>query len=371
MAAVGAMFGLPFVLPELRDTYDLTTPQAGALVGLPGAGVLTTLLGWGVIIDRYGERVTMTVSLVLTMLFLGLLDAVDGVLGVGAVLACVGASAGPLNAASGRLVLNWFAERERGLAMGFRQMAQPLGMGLAAAVLPVAAQTWGFTGAILLPAALCAVVAPFLAVLTATPRQRAPARVATTDTRPASPYRFATIWRIHAASGLLGVAQFTVFTYALVYLIQEHDWTAPAAGVALACAHIPGAAARLLLGLWSDRTGSRLRPVRIIAAACAVALILLAVSPLVLPAAGVALVLVCAVLTMSHNGLTFTAVAETAGMAWAGRAMATQNTVQSLGNMTTPAMMGLIIHWFGMNPMFAVAAVCCVASMGALPRRRR
>lgn len=365
------MFGVPFVLPELRDAYGLTTPQAGALAGLPGAGLLVTLLGWGVLIDRYGERLMMTVNLLLTAFFLVMLRVADGPIGVGALLAFVGASAGPLNAASGRLVLGWFAEHERGLAMGIRQMAQPLGMGLAAAALPFAAGHWGFTGAMLLPATLCAATAPLVAVLTATPRRTAAESAAPTVAPTASPYRFGTIWRVHGASGLLAVPQFTVLTYALVYLVQEHGWTAPAAGAALACAHIPGAAARLGLGAWSDRVGSRLRPVRTIAAVSGTALLLLSLSPLALPAAGVVLILVCAVLSMSHNGLTFTAVAETAGMAWAGRAMAAQNTIQSLGSMTAPAMMALVIHWFGMNPMFAVAAVFCVAAIAVVPVARR
>jgi sugar phosphate permease len=39
-------------------------------------------------------------------------------------------------AASGRLVLGWFGPGERGLAMGLRQTAQPLGTMLAAAILP-------------------------------------------------------------------------------------------------------------------------------------------------------------------------------------------------------------------------------------------
>jgi sugar phosphate permease len=34
------------------------------------------------------------------------------------------------NSASGRLVVGWFPPERRGLAMGIRQTAQPLGVGL-------------------------------------------------------------------------------------------------------------------------------------------------------------------------------------------------------------------------------------------------
>ena len=57
-------------------------------------------------------------------------------------------------AASGRVVLGWFSARERGLAMGIRQTAQPLGVAIAAATLPVLAAHFGFTAAVALPAVL-------------------------------------------------------------------------------------------------------------------------------------------------------------------------------------------------------------------------
>jgi sugar phosphate permease len=39
-----------------------------------------------------------------------------------------GAAAASTNAASGRVVAGWFTRSRRGLAMGIRQMAQPLGV---------------------------------------------------------------------------------------------------------------------------------------------------------------------------------------------------------------------------------------------------
>ncbi|MFC7742020.1 MFS transporter [Nocardiopsis composta] len=84
VASVTAMYGVPFVLPQLRDAYGMTTAQAGMLAGLPAFGLLLTLLLWGVVIDRFGERATMAISLALTAGALGLLATVRGPLGVGA-----------------------------------------------------------------------------------------------------------------------------------------------------------------------------------------------------------------------------------------------------------------------------------------------
>jgi MFS family permease len=465
IASVAAVFGVAFVLPELQDAYGLNVGQAGTLAGLPSLGLLLTLLVWGVVIDRWGERFTMALSLVLTAGFLTLLGTVDSATGAAAVLALVGAAGGPVNAASGRLVLDRFHARERGLAMGIRQAAQPLGVGASAAILPVAAGHWGFAGAMLVPAVLAVATTPLVLLIaspgrtarnprvvetdgavsgtgtapgggepahadlrtatapestggadadrpgadrdvepdgtaasgrtlgdadpddTGVPGRAAPARGGSGDTAPVaggdsggtaapaapvrggSPYRHGAIWRVHAISMLLGVPQFAVMTYALVYLVQEHGWTAPAAGTAIAATQVPGALSRLLAGVWSDRVGSRLGPVRVIAAVSGGALLLLAAAPAVLPEAAVPLLLACLVLSMSHNGLTFTAVAETAGLAWAGRAMAAQNSLQAVSTTLTPVLMAGVIPWQGLGAVYGVAAVFCAAAVAAVPRR--
>lgn len=123
VASVSAMFGVPVVLPQLREAFGVTTAQAGVLAGLPSFGLLLTLLLWGVVIDRAGERATMALSLFLTAGALGLLWSVSQLWSAAVVLLLVGAVGGPVNAASGRLVLTWFVRRERGLAMGIRQSA--------------------------------------------------------------------------------------------------------------------------------------------------------------------------------------------------------------------------------------------------------
>ncbi|MEV6822163.1 MFS transporter [Nocardiopsis dassonvillei] len=414
VASVSAMFGVPVVLPQLREAFGVTTAQAGMLAGLPSLGLLLTLLVWGLVIDRFGERPTMALSLVLTACALGSLWAVSGLWGAVAVLLLVGAVGGPVNAASGRLVLSWFSERERGLAMGVRQSALPLGVGLSALALPWAAGAWGFVGAMTLPAVLALLAVPFVLAMPASAPGRPPAPeaagdVAAGDTaddaahadasagadtaadarteageaggiseaseaaaRPAagSPYRHGHIWRVHGVSMLLGVPQIALMTYAVIYLVQEQGWSPPAAGAVVAVAQVPGAAGRLLLGIWSDRTGDRMRPVRWLAAVSGVCLVLLAALPGVWGWTAVPLLLACLVLTMWHNGLTFTAVAETAGTSWAGRALAAQNWLQAVSTTLTPVLMAAVITLAGLPFVFAVSALFSAAALAVVPVTR-
>lgn len=373
IAGITASFGVPVVLPQLGEAFGIGVAQAGVVAGLPSLGLLLTLLPWGVVIDRAGEKATIVLSLVLTAAALGALWSADGLWGVSAVMLAVGAVCGPVNAASGRLVLSWFSARERGLAMGIRQSGFPLGVGLAALVLPGAADRWGFVAAMSLPAVLALAAVPLVLLMADPPPP--PTAAPGAPAGPAapgcgSPYRQRTLWRVHGVSMLLGVPQITLMVYALVYLVQEQGWSAPLAGAAVAAAQVPGAAGRLLLGVWSDRIGDRMRPVRWLAAATAPVLVLLTAVPPLWGAAAVPLLLACLVATMWHNGLTFTAVAETAGTAWAGRALAVQNWLQAVSTVLTPVLMAAVITLWGLPAVFAVAALFAAAAIPLVPAAR-
>ena len=129
-----------------------------------------------------------------------------------------------------------------------------------------------------------------------------------------SPYRTPMLWRIHAASSLLVVPQFTIVTFALVFLVEARGWHAAEAGWLLAVTALCGAAVRLLARYWSDRVGSRLGPMRILAVATGLIVLAVAAGAAARSALAVVALLVAAVAVVSTNGLAFTAVAERAGL---------------------------------------------------------
>jgi sugar phosphate permease len=128
-------YGLAYLIPALRHA-GFSLELASILVACPTAALLLTLIGWGALADRRGERVVLASGLGLAGLVLAVGSVVHGAAGLGLCLALAGAAGGSVFAASGRLILGWFARHERGLAMGIRQSAQPLGVALAAATLP-------------------------------------------------------------------------------------------------------------------------------------------------------------------------------------------------------------------------------------------
>jgi sugar phosphate permease len=262
-------------------------------------------------------------------------------------------------------VLGWFSAAERGLAMGARQTAQPLGTMLAAVSLPAIAARGGLPAALGACGGLCLLAAAAVAVFAADPP-----RAARTDvTRAASPYRAATLWRIHLASMLLVVPQFATTGFALEYLVAGRGWSPVAAGRVIAIANLAGALTRLLAGQWSDRAMSRLRPMRWLAGLVAAIMAVTALGMWWRSPLAVGALLAAIALSVSTNGLAFTAVAEIAGMSWAGRALGVQNTGQNVAAAATPPVMAQLIGLDGYAGAFGLGVLFPIAAIFAIPVR--
>ena len=124
--------GAAFLIPTLHSRRGLDLAEAGLVSSMPSFGMVITLIAWGYVVDRIGERFVLTVGSALTAAAAFGAAAVDSVVAVGAFLFLGGMAAASTNSASGRVVVGWFPANQRGLAMGIRQMAQPLGVALGA-----------------------------------------------------------------------------------------------------------------------------------------------------------------------------------------------------------------------------------------------
>ena len=117
-ASCSFLYGLPFLVPAMQADQGLSLAQAGTIVAAPSIGLLFTLIVWGAAADRYGERLIMALGLGVSGLLL--VYAGVGTHPVGllfGVFLAAGACTASVNAASGRVVMGWFAKSERGVAM--------------------------------------------------------------------------------------------------------------------------------------------------------------------------------------------------------------------------------------------------------------
>ncbi len=358
--------GAAFLIPTLHTERGLDLAKAGLISSLPSFGMVLTLIAWGYVVDRIGERVVLAVGSALTAGAAFAAASVQSLFAVGVFLLLGGMAAASSNTASGRLVVGWFPPQQRGLVMGIRQTAQPLGVGLGALVIPRLAESHGVSAALLFPAAVCALSAVICAIAVKDPPR--PPRGEVAEQHLSNPYRgSSTLWRIHAVSVLLVAPQVVVWTFTLVWLMADRGWSAASAGLLVTFAQILGAAGRIAAGRWSDIAGSRLRPIRVIALAAAASMGALALTDFLGSPISVAMVIVASVITVSDNGLAFTAIAEIAGPFWSGRALGTQNTSQLLTAGVAPPLFGALIGAAGYAAAFAVCALFPLLAIPLVP----
>jgi nitrate/nitrite transporter NarK len=317
--------GLPVIAPTLQSTYDLSIGQVGVLLAAPWVGATVTLLPWGLAADRFGERFALALGLgASSVLLVGCAHASSfhDLLGL---LALAGAAGSSVQSASGRAVMQWFGADERGLALGIRQTSIPLGGLIAALTLPAIVAASGVEGAFLYLAALTAVGALAGAVVIRTPAEM---DVIEADT-VGQTLRDGRLWRLCFGSGIYLYAQTAIVGFGVLFLHDRHGLSEQSAALVFAASQLLASGLRVGGGVWSDRLGSRIVPLRRVGVAIAASLVLTAALTGASLWVLVPVLAIAGGLTMAWNGLAFTAAAELAGPVRSGAAIGFQQTMLS------------------------------------------
>lgn len=364
-AAFAALrMGLPALGPALRDDYGLSLSEVGVVFSAVAIGVMLTLVPWGILTDRIGERPVLVAGLGATGLALVASAFAPTFPYLLAGLLLAGMAGASATGASGRAVMGWFARSERGFALGIRQMALPLGGAVASLALPLIAAGAGGVRAALLSLAGLSFAAAAAAALWM--REAPPPPAATPPPVSPPPIRDPRIWRLGAAGALLVAGQAALLGFIVLFLHDARGLSAGAAAAALAAVQLGGAGARIAAGRMSDREGRRIAPMRRIAA---IGGTLLALTAALAQAPGVLLypvLLAASVAAMTWNGLAFTAAAEISGRARAGTAMSIQNAMNAAGSVVAPIAFGLAVDATSWGVAFAALAVAPAAAFAVL-----
>jgi MFS family permease len=387
-----AAAGIPTTAVWLRSGYRLDDAALGVALGAIGLGVAITELPWGVATDRWGDRPILLVGLAATTLALLAMAAfmvpsaafVPAFPWLLALMCVVGLAGGSVNGSSGRAIMRWFKEGERGLAMSIRQTAVPLGGGLGALLLPWLASIGGFRPVYGLLALMCAVSMGLAWRWLHDPRDEDTAARHTVSasgiqrdagrdgdgSSSSSPLRDPMIRRIVLAIGLLCGPQFAVLSFATIYL---HD----VAGVGIAGTTFAMVAVQLgamILRVWSGRYtdlhGNRrgyVRTVVLIAVAAFAALALATAAGAPAPLL-IAAIIAAGVTVSAWHGVAYTELATLAGPARAGTALGMCNTMVYLSLFLAPLSIPHVLAASSWGGVWLVAGLIALATWPLFPR---
>jgi sugar phosphate permease len=359
-ALAGVQSGLPALGPALQAAFGLSLVEVTAVFTAFGLGTVVTVYAWGVLADRVGERLVLSLGPALGGAAVAMVALAGGLASVLAGMFVAGMLAAAATSGSGRAVFGWFPRAERGLALGLRQTAVPVGAAAASFSLPALAAATSVDAALLVMAGALVASAVAAAIWL---RDPPPRRSAAPPAPPAA--RDPRIWRLGLASALLIVGQVGVSSLLVLYLFSERGWSATEAALALGAIQVGGAIARVAAGRWSDHRDERISPFRRLAVVAGVLLLGAAVlanasSALLLP-----FLMAGGMFAMSWNGLSFTAAAEISGGGQAGRAMGLQNTLMRTAGAATPIALGALAAGVSWQLAFLVMGLAPLAG-GAL-----
>ena len=322
-------------------------------------GTLMTLLPWGLAADRFGERVVLGTGLAGCAAFLAAAAYAPSFGALVAFLVLAGAAGASVNSASGRAVMQWFGPSQRGLALGIRQTAIPAGGLVAALVLP----HLGVESGLLFLAGFC-----LLGGLAGVVAVREPKETQLPVDAVEWTLRDRRLWELSFGSGLYLVTQVAIIGFVVLFLHDQRNVSDAAAAGVLAAIQVVAAALRIGAGRWSDVLGSRAVPLRRVGVATALATGLVAALTgaslwILVPA-----FVVAGGLSMSWNGLSFTAAAELAGGRRSGAAIGFQQSVLAGIGAVAPVVFGALVAATTWRVGFALAALCPLAGIPLLRR---
>ncbi len=260
---VGALAGF------IQEDFQLSGAQTGLLVTAVGFAAVVALLPTGRLLDRSSERAIITGGAVLLAAGAAL-AAFSPSYGVLLVILLAGGGGYSASQPGGsKVVAAWFADHQRGLAMGIRQTGLPLGGAIAAALLPAVAERWDWRTAMMVAAGFAAGSGILFGLVYRAPHHPVHASVPGFRAELGELLRNRRV-RLAMQSGLAMVSmQFVIISYLMLYMRDVHDVPLTRGAWMLFGAQFAGVAGRVLLAAWSDRVSDRMMPVVVGAAAAA------------------------------------------------------------------------------------------------------
>lgn len=273
------------------------------------------------------------------------------------------ASATPAGA---QAVAQSFPPERRGLVIGLRQMAVPLGGALAAAILPAVAHFAGWRWASVV-AALIAVVAALLAARLY--YESLPSKAAPKGAHPAltQVLRERNILLAAIAGVTLPTGQFVMITYLILFLKERYGVPELTGAALLTAAQFAGAFSRVFWSWLSDKMGGQRKPLLVMMVGLAgLSALVLAWLPSGTPLLLKALIVVLYGATaLGWQGLHFSLLTELSPPGWEGRVVGFGLVFTSIGIASAPPLFGLLVD-FSNNYALGWIAQAAVFGIGAL-----
>lgn len=375
LTAALASQGIGVWAPFAQQTLQLSNREIGLLAALLNCVPIASLVVVGPLLDRYGDKLPISMGMVLLSLSMVCLGSASSYGALALTMLVMGLGYTPIQPAGSKAVYHWFPARERGLAMGIRQAALPLGGACAAAVFPHMVARSGWVTAMLATASVIA----FAALVHMVFFRNAP------GVRPAVVPRLKLSNLFHSAlfrqiamvgAAMVGV-QATIAVFWALFTHHHFGLSVSMASWQLFAVQLGGAIGRVVLSAISDRVHDGRRRMVLICALVTLAVLALTVSlPIGTKAWGI---LVCSAVIGAFSfgwyGSWVVWLSDIAGPAHVGQVLGAAMAVNQVAIASVPLAFGFFLDlapypagaWVSMAVLLMLAVVGAMHGSGSGP----
>ena len=373
MANVGPL-GIPAIAPLIRDSFGLSTAQAGSFLSAYYIGPSLMSLPAGRMADRWGVARTMVLGQLLIAAGLFAVAGSSSFVLLSLLMVLAGAGYGMLNPTTAKAVMAWFPRRHRATVVGLKQVGLPLGGATGALLMPPLALWMGWREAV----SLSATVIAGLAVLTWLLYRDPPGAEVETGRAAGGSLgavlRNRDLWLVSASTLVFAGMQTVWMAYLVLYLRDVVAMPLVTAARFLVLAQLTGMVGRVVFGLLSDRFfGGRRRIVLVLAGlgSTTCSLLIAGTGPETSPWLFAALVLVFGFVGIGWNGVQHTLMAEMVEPRSVGTAVGLGLAVSSFGVTVCPPLFGAFVERAGgwTLPWISLAIAMVIALCLLIPVR--
>ncbi len=370
--------GIPALIPLIQEEFQLSRMEVGLLSSVLNGGVVAAAIAAGKAADHFGERLIIAYGAMASGFIVMGMNWAASFATLFPILLLLGLAAATSTPAGSKAVAGWFHERERGTAMGLRQMGIPLGGAIAATTLPSLALSYGWRLALAF-AGLFAIGMGF----TALHLYKEPPLSHLRSEEGAALGIKALIKRRDIQAVLfyvfvLGGSQWCYLTYMELYLAETLGYSVRLAASLMALGQLCGVGGRVFWGLLSDRFfRSRRKPTLLVVGFLAILMTVWTslFSRETHPWLVWLVVALLGLTLLGWNGLYLAFVSELAGSRIAGLAIGLSNTGAFLGIVVLPPIFGFVVDqsnsyraaWIGLAGMILAG----LAVLSRIQEKRR